>query len=72
MRLHEILKENKETKSASSLLEHKIDEISEENSILTSQVMMHALLSRFMLTFTSKVKSYICAGENATLTVGHL
>ncbi|TNN01943.1 hypothetical protein fugu_011325 [Takifugu bimaculatus] len=38
MRLHEILKENKEAKSTSSLLEHKMDELTEENSILSSQV----------------------------------
>lgn len=44
-RLHEILKENKEAKSTSSLLEHKMDELTEENGILSSQVMMLALLS---------------------------
>lgn len=43
MRLHEILKENKEVRSTSSLMEHKMDELTEENGILTSQVMMLAL-----------------------------
>lgn len=45
MRLHEILKENKEVRSTSSLMEHKMDELTEENGILTSQVMMLALRS---------------------------
>lgn len=38
MRLNEILKENKEFRSTSSLLEHKVDELTEENGLLSSQV----------------------------------
>lgn len=74
MRLHEILKENKEAKSTTSLLEHKMDKLTEENSILSSQVMMLAFFSScFTLTFTLKLKAlYICAGENCMLTAGHL
>lgn len=38
MRLNEILKENKDFKSNTSLMEHKVDELTEENGILSSQV----------------------------------
>lgn len=60
MRLHEILKENKEAKSTSSLLEHKMDELTEENSILSSQVMMLALLSlMFYINIHFKIEGFV-------------
>lgn len=60
MRLHEILKENKEAKSTSSLLEHKMNELTEENSILSSQVMMLALLSlMFYINIHFKIKGFV-------------
>lgn len=38
MRFNEMLKENKDFKSTSSLMERKVDELSEENGLLSSQV----------------------------------
>ncbi len=41
MRLDEILKENKDFKGTSSLMERKVDELTEENGVLSSQVKTH-------------------------------
>lgn len=38
MRLDEMLKQNKDFKSTSSLMERKVDELTEENGVLSSQV----------------------------------
>ncbi len=38
MRLNEILKENKDIKNTSSLMERKVDELADENGALSSQV----------------------------------
>lgn len=43
MRLNEILKENKEFSITSSLMEHKLNELTEENGVLSLQVMIQAL-----------------------------
>lgn len=45
IRFNEMLKENKDFKSTSSLMERKVDELTEENGILSSQVMTHAASS---------------------------
>lgn len=37
-----MLKQNKDFKSTSSLMERKVDELTEENGVLSSQVMTHA------------------------------
>lgn len=55
MRLNEILKENKEFRSTSSLMEHKMDELTEENGILSSQVRMYVLVLLMFLTLTRTV-----------------
>lgn len=39
MRLNEMSKQNKDFKSTSSLMERKVDELAEENGVLSSQVM---------------------------------
>lgn len=44
IRLNEMLKENKDFKSTSSLMERKVDELTEENGILSSQVKTHKQL----------------------------
>lgn len=38
MRLNEILNENKDLKGTSSLMERKVDDLTEENGVLSSQV----------------------------------
>lgn len=43
MRLSEMLKENKEFRSSSSLMERKVDELLDENGALSSQVTTHLL-----------------------------
>lgn len=50
MRLNEILKENKEFSKTSSLMERKMNELTEENGALSSQVVIQALgfLSSFI------------------------
>ncbi|XP_074535426.1 uncharacterized protein LOC141797696 isoform X2 [Halichoeres trimaculatus] len=47
MRLNEILKENKDFRSNSSLMEHKVDELTEENGVLSSQ--MRAVCSQLAI-----------------------
>lgn len=42
MRLNEMLKQNKDFKSTSSLMERKVDELTEENGVLSFQVMTRA------------------------------
>lgn len=43
MRLNEILKENKEFRSTSSLMERKMNELAEENGALSLQVVIQPL-----------------------------
>lgn len=38
MRFNDMLKQNKDLKSTSSYMERKVDELSEENGVLSSQV----------------------------------
>lgn len=45
MRLNEMLKDNKDFKSNSSLMERKVDELTEENGVLSSQVPTHVQVS---------------------------
>lgn len=40
MRFNEMLKQNRDLKSTSSLMERKVDELTEENGVLSSQVMI--------------------------------
>lgn len=42
MRLNETLKDNKEFSSTSSLMEHKVNELTKENGVLSLQVMIQA------------------------------
>lgn len=51
MRHNEMLKQNKDFKSTSSFMERKVDELTEENGVLSSQVTTHAF--SFMLNATS-------------------
>lgn len=46
MRLSEMLKENKEFRSSSSLMERKVDELLDENGALSSQVTTHLVSIR--------------------------
>lgn len=73
MRLNEILKENKELSSTSSLMEQKMNHLTEENGVLSLQVMIQALdfLSFFM---KSHLKTEVCifADEDCLPEVGHL
>lgn len=43
MRLNEILKENKELSSTSSLMEQKMNHLTEENGVLSLQVIIQVL-----------------------------
>lgn len=43
MRFNEMLKQNKDLKSTSSLMERKVDELTDENGALSSQVMTHTV-----------------------------
>lgn len=43
MHLNEILKKNKEINSSSLLMEHKMNELTEENGVLSLQVIIQAL-----------------------------
>lgn len=47
MRLNEMLKENKDFKSNSSLMEHKVDELTEENGVLSSKVTLEVQSKSF-------------------------
>lgn len=57
IRLNEILKENKDFKSTSSLMERKVDELTEQNGLLSSQVLIHAN-SPVLSTFISELLSF--------------
>lgn len=56
MSFNEMLKQNKDLKTTSSLMERKVDELTEENGVLSSQVMKLA-------TFLS-VKSGLAVNES--------
>lgn len=73
MRLNEILKENKEFSSTSSLMEHKMNDLTEENGVLSLQVMIQPLdFSKFFIKSRLKAEVCIFADENCIPKVGHL
>lgn len=67
MRLNEILKQNKDFKSNTSLMERKVDELTEENGVLSSQVRTPQSFSLSILRMILSVQfcwnnliSYVC------------
>lgn len=72
IRLNEILKENKEFRSTSSLLEHKVDELTEENGVLSSQVLTHLLALFCVMNLEVKREAAVFADEDGVLPAGHL
>lgn len=65
MRLNEMLKQNKDLKSTSSLTERKVDDLTEENGVLSSRVMK---LSNFMkCNLAVNLWLITCEGNNGML-----
>lgn len=66
MRFNEMLKQNKDFKSNSSLMERKVDELTEENGVLSSQVQWHMHKVAFLLNaivLKMNVQSFHLKGE---------
>ncbi|XP_061638165.1 nuclear mitotic apparatus protein 1 isoform X2 [Phyllopteryx taeniolatus] len=73
LRLSEILKENKDCKSNFSLMERKVDELEEENGVLSSQIRAaHAQLSIFQAEVGRLTENHLSGQEESRTKMDYL